>query len=459
MRSSRVGTGDASPSSPGRLRSEGAGFEARLLRLSVSMPSRGSRCLLYVVGTMVVTVLIGIVCGRVDIVATANGKLVPSSLLQVVQPPDAGIVREILVAEGTSVTAGQVIFRMDTRLNEADRRILSNDLTLRRLQLRRIEAELSGARFERRPEDPQDLYLQVLAQFDARRRAHSDALESERSTLAKARQELRGAEEVEAKLRRVAPIYKQQEQAWEQLAKEGYAGKLLALERSRGRIENEQDLQAQAAVVSGAKAAISTSELRIAQLDSEYRRELSNDRIEVLAQIDRLREDLGKQVHRGAQLELRAPSAGVIKDLATRTPGTVVAPGTILATIVPRGEPLEAEVWIENRDIGHIVTGARVVMKIGTYPYQRHGTVAGIVRHIGADATERLESTPSGTGASPLHYRALIALAPTTPGEGAQLRLAAGMQLTAEMHLGTRTVFEYLVSPLQDAWHAAGREH
>lgn len=436
----------------------GMPFEARLLRVSVSMPSGGSRFLLYLIGAMVVSLLAAAVFGRIDVVASANGKLVPSTLLKVVQPLDAGVVREILVAEGTEVAAGQVIFRMDTQLNQADRRILANELTLRRLQLRRIEAELSGTPFERKADDPQQLHLQVLAQFNARRRAHLDALDSERSVLAKARQELRGAEEVESKLRRVAPIYTQQEQAWNQLAKEGYAGKLLALERSRSRIENEQDLQAQAAAVSGARAAISATELRLAQLDSGYRRELSNERVEVLAQIERLQEDLGKQTHRGAQLELRAPTSGVVKDLATRTPGTVVAPGTILATIVPREEPLEAEVWIENRDIGHVTPGARVALKITAYPYQHYGTVPGTVRHLGADATERPEPAAPGSGTMSLHYRALVSLDVPPSGESARLRLAPGMQLAAEMHLGTRTVFEYLVSPLRKAIHEAARE-
>lgn len=435
-----------------------ANLEARLLRASVSMPSGGSRLLLHVIGAMVVALVAAAMVGRIDVVATANGKLVPSTLLKVVQPPDAGVVREILVAEGSAVAAGQVIFRMDTQLNEADRRILSNDLTLRRLQVRRIEAELSGMAFERKADDPQHLYLQVLAQFNARRRAHLDALESERSVLAKAKQELRGAEEVESKLQRIAPIYKQQEQAWNQLAKEGYAGKLLALERSRSRIENEQDLQAQAAAVSGAKAAINATELRLAQLDSGYRRELSNERVEVLAQIERLQEDLGKQTHRGAQLELRAPTSGVVKDLATRTPGTVVAPGTILATLVPREEPLEAEVWIENRDIGHVVPGARVALKIGAYPYQHYGTVQGTVRHVSADATERPESSATSSGSLALYYRALVSLDLPHSGDAARLRLASGMQLAAEMHIGTRTVIDYLLSPLRKTMHEAGRE-
>lgn len=439
---------------------ECAEFDARLLRVGDTMPPKRHRLLLYAVVALVASGLLAACVGHVDIVAVAGGRLVPSTLLKVVQPADAGVIREILVVEGTAVAAGQPIFRMDTKLSEADRRILENDLALRRLQLRRIEAELAGAGLERRADEPADMYAQVLAQFNARRRAFLDAVEAERSALARSSQELRAAEEVESKLRRVAPIYREQEQAWEQLAREGYAGRLMALERSRSRIENEQDLNAQAAAVSSAKAAIRVSERRVAQLESNYRRELSNERIEALAQIDRLREDLAKQSHRSEQLELRAPTAGIVKDLATRTVGTVVAPGTILATIVPREEPLEAEVWIENADIGRIGAGAPVRLKVGAYPYTRYGTVSGVVRHVGADATERPDPSAAVPGASALYYRALIAI--DRPGgampEGGGLRLAAGMQLSAEVHLGTRSVLDYLLSPLRRTLHEAGRE-
>lgn len=437
----------------------GAAFDARVLRAVDTMPAGGTRALLYTLTALLVAGGVALWQGRIDMVAVANGRLVPSSLLKVVQPADAGIVREILVREGVSVSAGQVIFRMDTQLSEADRRILGNELALRRLQLRRVEAELSGVAFERQPDEPAALYAQVLAQFNARRRAFLDAVEAERSALARTTQDLRAAEEVEAKLRRVAPIYKEQEQAWAQLAKEGYAGKLLALERSRSRIENEQDLNAQAAAVSSAKAAIATSERRIAQIDSNYRRELSNERVEALAQVDRLREDLAKQSHRSAQLELRAPTAGVVKDLATHTAGTVVAPGTILATIVPREEPLEAEVWVENQDAARVAPGARVELKVGAYPYQRHGMLGGIVRHVSADATERPDPMSPIPGATALYYRTLISIVRPGSAQGSDgLRLAPGMQLSAEVHLGSRSVLDYLLSPLRRTLHEAGRE-
>jgi len=437
----------------------GASFDARVLRAVDTMPAGGTRALLYTLVILLVAGMAALWKGHIDMVAVANGKLVPSSLLKVVQPVDAGIVREILVREGVSVSTGQVIFRMDTQLSEADRRILGNELGLRQLQLRRIEAELSGVAFDRRPDEPTKLYAQVLAQFNARRRAFLDAVEAERSALARTTQDLRGAEEVEVKLRRVAPIYKEQEQAWEQLAKEGYAGKLLALERSRSRIENEQDLHAQAAAVSSAKAAIATSERRIAQIESNYKRELSNERVETLSHVDRLREDLAKQSHRSEQLELRAPTAGVVKDLATHTAGTVVAPGTILATIVPREEPLEAEVWIENQDAARVAPGARVELKVGAYPYQRHGTLGGIVRHVSADATERPDPMSTVPGATALFFRALISIERPGSAQGTDgLRLAPGMQLSAEVHLGSRSVLDYLLSPLRRTLHEAGRE-
>jgi len=434
-----------------------AAFHARYLELIAAPPSPYPRLLLYVLAAALIAVAAGVVFGRIDVVAVAPGKLVPQSFLKVVQPTDSGVVRDILVREGQSVQAGQVLFRMDAKLSEADLRILETELALRRLQLRRIAAELGAGQLERAQDERVDLYVQVEAQFNARRRAFNDALEAERSALAKGREDLRAAEEVEAKLKRTAPIFREQEKAWEQLANEGYAGKLLALERRRNRIENEQDLHAQAAAVSSAHATIALAERRIAQLGSNYQRELNNERIEVRAQLERLQEDLAKQAHRSGQLELRAPTEGIVKDLATHSAGTVVAPGTILATIVPATDPMEAEVWIGSLDAGRVAVGARVQLKLAAYPFQRFGMMQGLVRHVSADATERPDSAAPGSVA--LYYRALISIDAGPDGRiNPPGRLASGMQLAAEIHLGTRTVLDYLLSPVRKTLGEAARE-
>jgi HlyD family secretion protein len=434
-----------------------AEFEPEALEAIARPPAPLPRLTLFLIVGVLASVAAAIAFGRIDVVAVAPGKLVPQSLLRIVQPTDSGVVRDILVREGEPVVQGQVLFRMDAQLSEADRRILDTEIALRRLQMRRIDAELTDTVLETRSGDRNDLFAQVHAQLSARRRAFEDALAAERSAFVKAQEDLRTAQEIEAKLRRTAPIYVEQERAWEKLAQEGFAGKLLALERRRTRIENEQDLQAQSAAVMGSRAAIAMSERRISQLVSNQRRELNNERLEAQAQLARLQEDLTKQAHRSGQLELRAPSAGVIKDLATHSTGTVVAPGTILATIVPRNEPLEAEIWVSNLDAGGVAPGATVKLKLSAFPYQRFGMLEGAVRHLSADATERPE--PSGPGGVGLYYRALVSIGPQESTDAPAIeRLASGMQLSAEIHLGTRTLFEYLVSPVRRTLSEAGRE-
>jgi hemolysin D len=446
---------------PGILKQDAFDFAPAYLKLCEQPPSPLPRIVLYLLLAMVTTVLVWAATGRLDIVAVAPGKLVPQNFLKVVQPAESGIVREILVKEGDRVAAEQVLMRMDRQLAEADRRALASEIRLRELQLRRIEAELENTALARQPDDPPELYAQIDAQLRSRRQAHLDSLESERAQLAKVQQELHVALEVKRKLEKTVPIHLEQAQAWEKLAREGFAGRLLALDRQRVWAESEQDLRAQTFTVGSLRAAIAQSEKRIAQITSSHRQQLQAERVETAAQLHRLRQEWDKHQHRYALLELKAPQAGIVKDLATHTPGTVVAPGTILLTLVPEGEPLQAEVWVSNLDVGFIRPGQPVKVKLVSYPFQRYGMANGVVQRVSADAadakgTQNMPPTPLGDA---LHYRALIDLDSNFLQRGEKrYALIPGMRVNAEIHLGTRTVLEYLLSPLQKTLHEAGRE-
>lgn len=403
---------------------------------------------------------------ELDIIATAQGRLVTRSSVQIVQPAETGIVREILVREGEAVRVGQVLARMDAKLSDADRRQLANELRLRRLQLKRITAELSNRPLARDPADPPDLFSQVQAQYQARRQAHLDNLATERALMAKAEQDLKSALEVESKLRRTLPIYRQQEQAIDDLTKEGFAGKLMLLDRQRDRIQQEQDLAAQQFTIASLKASMAQSTQRMAQIKSSYEQALHNERVDTEASASRLQEDSEKLAHRQDLLELRAPHDGVVKDLATRTIGSVVAAGTVLMTLVPADEPLQAEVWVTHQDAGLIGPGQRAKIKLAAYPFQRFGMVSGAVSHVSPDASDLpqaanlersrgdLEHIMPATG-----YRALVELESRTLEQGSRrYRLAPGMQVTAEVHLGTRSVLEYLLAPVRKVAQEAARE-
>jgi len=423
-------------------------------------PLRAGRAVLYVLTGLLASLLIWAVVGRLDIVAVASGKLVPRTYVQIVQPAEAGIVREILVKEGEDVGKGQVLMRMDRQISDSDRHLIANELRLRELQLRRIDAELSGAPLRRRADDPSELYGEVEAQYLARVRAFQDILAGERLTLEKIRADLAAAREIETKLRKTNPIFRAQAEGWEKLAREGFAGRLLALERQRSFIESEQDIRAQAHAIEGLNALATQSQQRLVQIASTYRQGLQQERGEVASQHRKLEQDREKHQHRHDLHELRAPHTGKIKDLATHTVGTVVAPGTILLTLVSNDQPLLAEVWLPNADAGFIYKNQVVKIKVAAYPFQRYGLAQGVVHHIGADATGRNDMIdPVKQSGGPLFYRVLVALsASELDGLGGRYRLLPGMQVTAEIHVGERSVLNYLLSPIQKVISEAGRE-
>lgn len=231
------------------------------------------------------------------------------------------------------------------------------------------------------------------------------------------------------------------------------------------RIEKEQDLRAQEAAIESAGATIAQQVSRIGQITADYRRQLQTERVELALQLERLEQELAKQAHRHAYLELRAPADGQVKDLATHTVGTVVSPGTILMTLVPQDEKLRAEVWVRNDDVGFVRETQPVRLKLAAFQFQKYGLLGGSVAQVSADAAAEGAPAAAGSASAPrapgeaLAYRTLVNLdRQSLVADGVTHRLAPGMQVTAEIHLGTRTVLEYLLSPVQKAWHEAGRE-
>jgi len=361
------------------------------------------------------------------------------------------------------VKAGQVLARMDARASEADSRQLQNELKLKRLQLRRIDAELGGVAWRRAADDSPELASQVEAQLNAHRQAHLGALEIERAVLIKAEQDLKSAGEVEAKLQKTIPLFQQQEAAYDQLVKDGFAGKLMHVDRQRDRIEKEQDLRAQQFNIASLKATISQVNKRITQITSSYHQQLQNERVEAEAQYHRLQQDWEKQSNRHALLELKAPQDGTVKDLATHTLGSVVAPGTVVMTLVPGGNAVLAEVWVTHLDAGMVEAGQTARLKLTAYPFQQYGMLNGRVRQISPDASEsgdQRNARSTGIQDQPASsFRALIELPqPFLEAQGKRYRLSPGMQVNAEINLGTRTVLQYLLSPVQKTLHEAGRE-
>lgn len=437
-----------------------ADFAPDLLALQEQPPARLPRAVGYVTAGLFAVLLAWAAFGRLDIIATAEGRLVPRNYSRVVQPAEAGLVREVLVREGEAVAAGQVLMRMDATAAGADLGVLRADAAFRSLGLRRIDAELRGQPFLAQAGDPPEAAAQVLAQYRARRQAYLDSVAQEQAALDRARHDLAAAGQQLAKLRATVPLYRQSAQSYERLVQEGFVSELGANDKRREHIEKEQELRAQEATVTALESAVAQSRSKLAQLRSGYETQLMNERVELLAQQRRLQGDLEKQVFRAGLLELRAPVRGVVKDLATYTPGTVVQPGAVLMNVVPQDEPLFAEVAVRNEDVGFVAPGQPARIKLQAYPFQKYGLLEGTVEVVSADTTTEDAQRAAAQGRPPQSYKALVRLAKQQldAPSGEALKLAPGMAVLGEIHQGSRTVLEYLLSPVQRVGMEAGRE-
>jgi hemolysin D len=439
-------------------------FAPALLYVQHEPPSPLPRMVLRGVLLLLAVLLIWACWGKLDIVAVAEGKLVPLTYLKIVQPAEAGIVRDIAVTEGQHVEAGQVLVRMDSNISEADSLAVQNQLQLKAMELRRIEAELAGRPFKREPGDSPELYQRILSEYQSNVNALQDRLATENANLMKARHDLASTLEIQRKLEETLPTYQAQEVAYERLGKDGFMGKLMVLDKQRERIEKEQDLRSQEYNAQSLKATIDHSERRLAQTISEYKQKLQAEQVSIFGEYQSLQQEWAKQSHKNSLLELKAPQSGVVKDLATHTPGTVVIPGAVLMTLVPSGEKLQAEVWLKNEDAGFVVRGQKVKVKLAAYPFQKYGMVDGEVIQVSADATERANGafqSAEAASSSGMHstYRTLVQLKQQyLEVEKDRLRLSPGMQVSAEVKLAEQTVMEYLLSPVRRAFHNAGRE-
>jgi hemolysin D len=211
----------------------------------------------------------------------AEGQLVPQTYVKIVQPNDAGRVSEILIREGDTVKAGQVLMRLDPSVAQTDLGMLTSDSKAKQLALRRIDAELSGSPLLSRADDPPETFAQVLMQYRSHRQAYQEAAAQEFSALEKARNDLVAGNEVLGKLRETVPIYKQAEAAHKKLVADGFIAEITMREKERDRIEKESELKTQMAVVAAIQNGIAMSEKKLAQVKSNYESQLLNERVEL----------------------------------------------------------------------------------------------------------------------------------------------------------------------------------
>ncbi len=392
------------------------------------------------------------VFGKVDVVAMAEGKIIPSARIKEIQPLEKGIVKEILVREGQSVKAGDALIVLDGTSSSAARDRLANELQamqdmllLEQSFLARLENTAEATR-SAMPELQEKLLEQQWQQYNAR----LAALRSQREHRIAEKQ---ANSETIIKLQNTLPMISQRVNGLKQLAGKKLVAENQYLELEEIRISQQQDLAAARARDAQLVAAIAECEQQIAALTAQTHAET----LARIADAGRQRNSLHQQLMQAKDYDdrqvLYAPVSGQVQDLTMHTVGGVVLEAQLLMRIVPDDSPLEVEAWLPNQDIGFVQENDRAIIKVHTFPFTRYGTINATVTRISDDAiADNKDKNRLFFGMS------LLLEKNSLPVDGREVRLAPGMQVTVEIMTGERRLVEYFLSPLQKHLQESGRE-
>jgi type I secretion membrane fusion protein, HlyD family len=403
---------------------------------------------------LVLTIL-WLIFGKVDVVASAPGRLVPADNVKLIQPAEAGIVRAIHVRNGQFVRKGQVLVDLDPTVSTAEAVQAEAALQTALFDVARAKAVLSaldgkGLAFVA----PQGAAPQLIATqraLAAAELAATEASASGRSADLQAAKAARSEALVQAaKLTETIPLLNQQLDAYEGLLKKGYAAKLKVIEMRRQRFATIRDREAALETARKAEAQSSSASSTMAQSKAEARTRLFTDLAKAEADARLRQEELTKSRQRSSLQRLTAPVDGTITQLSIHTIGGVVEATKPIMVVVPQGESLVAEVKILNKDVGFVKEGQPVAIKLEAFPFTRYGTVPGYVESIGSDA---VEDEKLG-----LVYPARIHIAVLSKRRASDVRLSAGLTATVDIRTGNRSILSYLVSPVEQAANDAARE-
>jgi hemolysin D len=410
------------------------------------------------------------VLGKLDIIATAQGKIVPTGRTKTIQPLEPGVVRAIHVEDGDHVTAGKILIELDQTVTRADRTRTAHDLMMAKLDVARLAALRAGIEAGGGPVDfapPADAPEREVRRTRAAMMAQAEQQAAKAGAIDRQiAQKVAESDETEATIAKheaSLPLV-DEEAAIRRKAKEfAYGNQIAYLEAQTRLVEQQQELVVQKrhlAVVTAARQAL---ERQRDEAMAQYAHDVLSDLAEAEQKSAQLTQDLIKVEQKMDEQVLRAPVDGTVQQLAIHTIGGVVTPAQQLMMIVPADSHLEAEAMVSNRDIGFVHAGETAEIKIDTFNFTRYGLLHGevldvsqdaIVRDKPADKTDSQKSQgalsdTSEPAGQELLYAARVSLDRTQMEiDGKLVNLGPGMAVTVEIKTGSRRVIEYLLSPL-----------
>ncbi len=437
-------------------------FLPAALEVEETPASPASRLIIKVIAVLFVIAVIWACVGKIDIVATAQGKIIPSERVKTIQPLVMGEVQTIHVHEGDDVNRGDPLITLVGTVTEAERVRLSKEIEALTLQLNRQQAfvdYLDGADDDKPntlvPTVPVGRYthaeqggekLKETQKFEHQLlQQQIEGYVTSSATLISQRKS-KGAEQktIEAnvtKLKRILPIIEERTSALKGLYRQNFGSKVQYLELEQQRIELEEDIKAQQATVLQLSAEQETIDNQLQSLHAQTRRESLDQQEQLGRQLASLKQEQIKAEELHDQQQILSPIDGTVQQLQVHTIGGVVKPAQALMQIVPAEAKMEVEAWVLNKDIGFVQEGQNAEVKIDTFNFTKYGLIDGKLITVSNDAVPDKQLG--------LRYLANVAIDKDwMQVDNRKVNLAPGMSVAVEIKTGQRRLIEYFLSPL-----------
>lgn len=395
--------------------------------------------------------------GHIDIVAVAQGKIVPSDRTKVVQSFETATVKAIHVRDGQRVRAGDVLIELDGTTVEADTERLRTELASARLQTARARALIDAVDQNRAPVlarpsgAPEAQWRESVLQMEGHYNEYRARLALIDADILQKQAAERSTQALVTKLERSLPIVQQRAENFKKLSSQDNVPQDLFLQREQARLDLEGDLAANRSRLKEIAASLVAAREQKTALMAQTRRAQLDSLDEGLQRVAALEQEMIKADSRNSLMKLTAPVDGVVQQLAVHTVGGVVTEAQALMAVVPDDDALEVEAMVENKDIGFIRAGLAAEMKIQTFQFTKYGLIHGEVVSVSNDAINDEKLGPV--------YSARVRMAKKTMDiDGKTVNLSPGMVVTVEVKTGQRRLIEYFLNPLLRARQESLRE-
>lgn len=408
------------------------------------------KCGVWIPFIVLVAAILWATLAKTDVVVRGNGKLVTDLPTIVMKPLERSVIQQINVKIGDVVKKDQILITFDPAINTAEAERLKNEIKAFEAQLARLQAEFQNKAYKGGTEQfakwQYAIYLQRQEYYRERMKYFDEAL-LQISASKKAKQDnFRKQKERLAAVQQLEDMFKKLHDKQATSLKE-----LLQLSISRMEMEATVDQLANDLLeLEHRRGSIIAEKNSFVQ---EWRNKISEDMVTADRNLTSVRKEYDKIAQLIEYVYLRSPCNAVVHEIASFSPGSAVREAEALITLVPLDGNIELEAEIPPEYIGKVNVGAPARIKLTAYPFQKYGTLDGVVRNISEDTLEKQ------VGGQPLkYYRARITVSGKLHGVKGEFRLIPGMEVQCEIKCDRRRVIEYILYPLIKAFDETAKE-